>query len=143
MRKLFLFCHNYVLLLAFFLLIQRRYSQVGPGFASKKSLPVLKSLLIAMTLGFFLFVQQGNAQTTKTVGTSGNYTTLKAAFDAINNGTITGSITLQITSNTTESATAALNASGTGSASYSSISIYPTGLGYSISGSLAAPIINF
>jgi len=82
------------------------------------------------------------AQTTKTVGTSGNYTTLKLAFDAINAGTITGNIQLQVITNTTETATAVLNANGSGSASYTSVVIYPTVTGLTITGNLAAPVIN-
>ena len=76
----------------------------------------------------------GWGQTIKTVGTSGaDYPTLKGAFDAINAGTITGEIILQVVDNTTESATAVLNASGTGSAGYSSVLIYPTMAGKSAS----------
>ena len=86
------------------------------------------------------------ADVTKKVGptaSGGDYTTLKAAFDAINAGTIkTGVITLQIVGNTTETASAVLNASGTGSASYTSVKIYPTTSGYTISGSLAAALIS-
>ena len=79
-------------------------------------------LLLFLTTSIFL-----NAQTTKTVGGTGaNYSTLKAAFDAINAGTIHGVIILQITGSTTESSSAKLNASGSGSASYSSLTIYPT-----------------
>jgi len=91
-----------------------------------------------------LVIFQGiNAQTIKTVGTTGaDYTTLKGAFDAINAGTITGTITLQIIDNTTESAAAVLNASGTGSASYTSVNIYPTGTGKTISGNLTTPLID-
>lgn len=66
-----------------------------------------------------------------------NYTTLKAGFDAINAGTHTGNIVIKITGNTTESASAVLNASGNGNASYSSIVIYPTGT-YTIQGSIAS-----
>ncbi|WP_309641009.1 hypothetical protein [Flavobacterium sp.] len=79
---------------------------------------------------------------TVTVGTGGNYATLKAAFDAINAGTITGLVTLQIISSTTETAMASLNASGTGLANYSSVLIYTTGTGYSISGAISNPLIN-
>ena len=89
-----------------------------------------------------VFLQIGFTQTTRTVGTGGNYTTLKSAFDAINAGTITGTITLQIISNTTETASAVLNSSGTGSASYTSVTIYPTTSGLSISGSLTTPLID-
>jgi len=81
------------------------------------------------------------AQTTKTVGTAGDYTTLGAAFDAINSGSITGAITLQIISSITETGTDSLIASGSGLASYSSVLIYPTGSGYTISGNITAPLI--
>jgi len=83
------------------------------------------------------------AQVTKTVGTTGaDYSTLKLAFDDINAGTLTGAITLQVIDNTTETASAVLNASGTGSSSYTSILIYPTISGLSISGDLATPLID-
>lgn len=79
---------------------------------------------------------------TKTVGGAGaNYSTLKLAFDAINAGSVTGAIILQITGTTTENATASLNASGSGSANYSSITIYPTTTGLSIKGNLATALI--
>ncbi len=95
-------------------------------------------LLLFLFCGLFT---QG--QTTKTVGGAGaNYATLKAAFDAINAGTITGAITLQITGSTTETATAQLNSSGTGSARYTSVKIYPTISGISISCNLQAPLID-
>jgi len=100
-------------------------------------------------LGFLLFcfvliqVMDSNAQTIKTVGTAGaDYSTLKGAFDAINAGTITGEIILRIIDNTTETASAVLNASGTGSASYTSVNIYPTLSGKTISGNLTAPLID-
>jgi hypothetical protein len=59
--------------------------------------------------------------------TSQSYTTLKLAFDAVNAGTHTGTITMGISANTTETVSAVLNASGAGSASYTSIVISPTG----------------
>ena len=67
------------------------------------------------------------SQTTKTVGAGGNYTTLKLAFDAINAGTLTGDITLNIISDITDNNSAVLNASGTGSSSYTSVLVQPTG----------------
>lgn len=49
------------------------------------------------------------AQITKTVGqTGGDYPTLKAAFDAINNATLTGDVNLEIIDNTSESASPVL-----------------------------------
>ncbi|MBK6330177.1 MAG: T9SS type A sorting domain-containing protein [Bacteroidetes bacterium] len=67
------------------------------------------------------------------VGAGQTYTTLKAAFDDINNGTLTGNIELQITSSITETQLATLNASGSGFASYNNVVIYPIGAGYTIS----------
>ena len=91
----------------------------------KNALFLIGILLLALTI---------HGQTIKTVGPSSTYKTLKAAFDAINSGAIQGQITLQITGSTTETASAVLNASGTGSASYTSVLIYPTGIGpYTIS----------
>ena len=68
-----------------------------------------------------------SAQITRTVGAGGNYATLKLAFDAINAGTLTGDVTLNIISNITDNNSAVLNAPGSGSATYSSVLIQPTG----------------
>jgi len=65
----------------------------------------MKKFLTVFSLGILivmLFGQNAGAQTTKTVGVSGNYLTLKSAFDAINAGSITGAITLKIISGTTD-----------------------------------------
>jgi hypothetical protein len=71
------------------------------------------------------------------------YTTLKGAFDAINAGTHTGTITIEVCGNTTEAASAVLNASGSGSASYSTISISPLGgAARTISGAIAGHLID-
>ena len=103
-----------------------------------------KTIFLSITL--CLLSLHVYADTTKTIGT-GDYPTLKAAFADINNGVITGAITLQITSSTTETASAVLNASGAngglGTASYTTVLIYPTTTGLSISGALAAPLIDF
>ena len=79
---------------------------------------------------------------TATAGTSsGRYTTVKDAFDAINAGTHQGDITVKVNQNTTETASAVLNASGNGSASYTSINMYPTASGLIISGNMQYPLI--
>ena len=75
------------------------------------------------------------------IGPTG-YFTLKAAFDKINNGNHQGAITIKILGSTTETASAMLNASGSGSASYSSINMYPTISGLSISGNISGPLID-
>jgi len=97
-----------------------------------------------MTLFAGLFVSQAYADVTKTVNGAGgaDYLTLKAAFDDINAGTInTGVITLQITGSTTETNIATLSGNGVGSAVYSSVNIYPTLTGLSISGNLSSSLI--
>jgi len=86
--------------------------------------------------------QTSNAQVTivNSTGVDGTYSTLKAAFDAMNaNPTQTGnSIIITITASTIETASAVLNASD-----WSSVGIYPIGSGYSISGSVdGAPLID-
>lgn len=72
----------------------------------------------------------------------GVFQTLKSAFDEINSGNFKGDITMRIHSSLTETASAVLNASGSGNASYNSIILYPTTSGLSISGNLAAALID-
>jgi trimeric autotransporter adhesin len=63
------------------------------------------------------------------------YASLNAAFAAINAGTHTGVINIEICASETEPAgSAVLNSSGAGSASYTSINIYPLADGLTISG---------
>lgn len=82
----------------------------------------------------------------KVTSTSGTalayYPTLKSAFDKINSGAHQGDIDIQIQESTIESASAALNATGTGSAMYNNVSIYPTKSGITVTGNIAAPLIN-
>jgi|APTNR8051073442_1049403.scaffolds.fasta_scaffold04033_1 hypothetical protein len=75
------------------------------------------------------------ADANKSVGSGGDYEDLTAAFTAINSGQITGVIVLRLTTSTALSATAQLNASGTGSASYLLVLIYPDVAGITISSS--------
>jgi hypothetical protein len=69
------------------------------------------------------------------------YSTVKLAFDAINVGTHTGVLTATVYGNTTETATAAINASGSGSANYTSLSIQPNGA-RTVSGTLGTPLLS-
>jgi len=82
--------------------------------------------------GYTVYVSASAA----TSGPTG-YANVKAAFDAIIAGTHQGTVTITIQSNTTEALTAVLNASG-GTANYTSVYIYPTISGLSISGNFAA-----
>ena len=70
------------------------------------------------------------------------YPTLKGAFDVINAGTYQGDMIIKFRGNTTETASAVLNASGTGAASYSHILIYPTRSGITVTGNLATPLVD-
>lgn len=70
------------------------------------------------------------------------YGTLKNAFDKINDGTHKGVVTIKVNVSTVETVMASLNASGSGSSNYASVTIYPTSTGISISGSINAPVIN-
>ncbi len=101
------------------------------------------ALTIMMLLLAFISATNGFTQVglTATGGIpTGSYATLKAAFDAINNGTHTGIIAITITGTTTETASAALNASG-GSASYTAVSIQPSGVAV-ISGAISGHLID-
>jgi len=102
-----------------------------------------KFILISLLLVLSSISYITNAQTTKTVGgTVANYSTIKDAFDAINDGSLHGAVTLQITGSTTETASAVLNASGSGNANYTSVIIYPTFPNLSIAGDFSASTID-
>jgi trimeric autotransporter adhesin len=91
-----------------------------------------------------LFVSSINAQNVNVNLGAGSYVNLASAFAAINAGTHTGSISIVIVNNTSEPVGGAiLNASGTGAASYTSISIIPSGA-RTISGAVTAglPLID-
>lgn len=100
---------------------------------------------LSMLLGLGICALQASAQVsvTSSAGTTGpsSYTTLNSAFNAINAGTHQGVINIAITGNTTEPATPTpLLASG-GTASYTAISIKPSGGNFVIN-SNAAPVTN-
>ena len=88
-------------------------------------------LLVFFVVGSMVGLTQTQVTITASLGTAGptNYSTLGAAFAKINDGTHKGAIVIKINANTTETISAALNASGSGSASYTSINIYPTTTG--------------
>ena len=75
-------------------------------FTFKINIMKSKILLLSMTLLLGLFSWTAKADVIKKVGTTGaDFATLKLAFDAINNGTLTGAVTLQVIDNTTDAAT--------------------------------------
>ncbi|MGC4128681.1 MAG: T9SS type A sorting domain-containing protein [Bergeyella sp.] len=102
----------------------------------------MKKFLLTGVFLAFGFVAYAQVDVVATGGTaSATYTTLKGAFDKINDGTHQGAINITITASTTETASAALNASGSGSASYTSVFIKPNTTA-TISGTNGDGIIN-
>lgn len=96
-------------------------------------------IFVTLILHNTLEAQVSVAATTGT--TSGNYATVKGAFDKINDGTHKGSIVITIgnTNNQviTETAEAVLNNSGTGSAVYTDIRIIPGATNITVTSSIA------
>jgi|GEM_PF-2691768 len=85
----------------------------------------------------------GQISGTKTVGTGGDYATLKAAFDALNANVISGPVTLTIlASGTTETASAILNVLTYGAGGPFTITIKPDlGATPTITGSIVGAIV--
>ena len=100
---------------------------------------------ITLYLLIVLALPTGLLSQTATVGTNGaDFPTLREAFDFINLGNLTGNVTLYIVDNTIEDATAVLYESGhDGLSSYTSVVIYPTIAGRTISGNIDGPLIDF
>ena len=102
-----------------------------------KSRVTVRALFVFLM--FFLWAAVGRVQAqvslTATGGSpTGSFTNLKGAFDAINAGTHTGDIVINVSANTAETAPCILNSSGAGSASYTSVLIQPSNDGVTISG---------
>ncbi len=107
-----------------------------------RSVHLFLGLVLILVSG--LFGSRAEAQNVTVNPGAGSYIDLRSAFDAINLGTHTGAITVSIVADTAETAPAVLNASGAGAASYTSISITPSGA-RSITGAIVAgsPLIDF
>jgi len=102
---------------------------------------ILLVLLVLLSGNMALNAQVSLTATSGTI--SGSYTTLGAAFAKINDGTHQGDITITLTGNTNEGSSAILYYSGyNGTSSYTSVNIYPTVTGVTISGNLNRPLID-
>ncbi|HPJ46301.1 MAG TPA: hypothetical protein PL017_09395, partial [Tenuifilaceae bacterium] len=99
---------------------------------------VLKTFLIFLVLSVHFGLY---SQTTKTVGTGGDYTTLNHAIEDINNGTVTGEIILSVVSNLTETNPTIILPSGQGSTNYTSLTIRPEAQNIEIAANFASPIV--
>ena len=90
-----------------------------------------------LMLTFAVCAMAQNVNVTATGGTtSATYPTLTAAFNAVNAGTHTGTITMDVAASTTEPAntSAVLNSSGAGAANYTSVVVRPSVDGVTITG---------
>ncbi len=108
------------------LLKNENYTPPNPLKKNKK--PMLMTFLALISFFFIGFT--ANAQVLVQASNSGStthpYTNLKGAFNAINSGTHTGSITILLFENTDEGSTSTvINASGSGNALYTGILILP------------------
>lgn len=99
----------------------------------------MKKFYLFLLLFLVVFASNSQAQNVIVNPGAGSYPTLKDAFDAINAGTHTGAITIDIVGNTMETATAILNASG-GTSNYTSVVIKPNSSRV-IQGTIAGAII--
>ncbi len=98
-------------------------------------------IVLVFMLTFLSFIgMMGQVSVAATLGTaSGSYSTVNAAFTAINAGTHRGVVTITVTANTTEPATPVqLLASGTGSSSYTGITIKPGSAGIVMTGTASS-----
>jgi hypothetical protein len=110
----------------------------GPGAPCGGCGTVTNSAALATLFTYTVTASTGVVEVYATGGTAYTaYTTVKAAFDAINAGTHTGAIQIAINANTSETATAVLNSSGAGAATYTSIKMFPTGDAVTVSGASA------
>ena len=104
---------------------------------------MMKSILrIALLLALTAGTAQAQVDVTASAGTaSASYTTLKAAFDAVNAGVHQGVIGIAISGNTAETATASLLASG-GTSSYTQITVQPQGgAARTVTGTIAGALV--
>ncbi|MEO5889538.1 MAG: hypothetical protein ABIQ31_04755 [Ferruginibacter sp.] len=115
--------------------------------ARTAGLSFLKQIIYSAAFLLFSFsvaAQADPISVTSSSGTTGpvTYPTLKLAVDAINGGIHQGIISIDIIGNTIETVSVSLNASGSGASNYSAINIQPGGGARTISGSIAAPLLD-
>ena len=105
----------------------------------------MKKIYLYLAILFLSINSFAQVSVTATAGATGPvvYSTLKTAFDAVNAGTHQGIISILITGNSTETVSAVLNASGSGSATYTALSIKPGGgAARTISGTIDGPLLD-
>ncbi|MCU0442572.1 MAG: T9SS type A sorting domain-containing protein [Bacteroidia bacterium] len=104
----------------------------------------MKKIYYLITTLLLLSAMNIHAQVTvsASAGTlSGSYSTLKDAFDNINNGSHQGVVDIVISANTIESASARLERSGFNSASYTKVTIKPSATA-TVSGNIVGALVH-
>ena len=101
----------------------------------------MRTLITLSVILLFIFTNQVNSQNVLVNPGAGSYATLKSAFDAVNAGTHTGAVTVDIVNNTTETATAVIQRSGSGLSNYSSVTVRPSGGVRTVQGNINGAII--
>ncbi len=115
-------------------------SNVKGFFRGKKNLKIIT--VITLIFSSTIFYSQVSVTSTNTTNPV-NYSRLKLAFDAINNGTHTGIINISISGNVTETESAVLNQTATNGSNYNVVKIMPSGGGTrTISGSFTGHLID-
>ena len=98
----------------------------------------IKSIILFFALQFLVSISTAQVTVTGSTGADGAYTRLGLAFTAINGTAQTGNnIVVTISANSTETAAATLNAGA-----WTTLKIYPTVTGLTISGNLSTPLID-
>jgi hypothetical protein len=97
-----------------------------------------KTTILLFLLSCVFYLQAQVTISGANASSNGDYTTLKNAFDAINSQDQSGcTVLVQITSGFIDNNTATLN-----SGNWNSLTIYPTADNITISGNVAAPLID-
>ncbi|MFZ4725083.1 MAG: hypothetical protein ACOYMD_06515 [Paludibacter sp.] len=98
----------------------------------------LKSILLFLSFQLIVTISSAQVTVAGSTGANGTYTRLGLAFTAINGTAQTANnIVITISSNTTETAAATLNGGA-----WTTLKIYPTVTGITISGNLSTPLID-
>ena len=103
----------------------------------------MRTTIFSLSIILLICLNNGGAiaQTTKTIGSGGDYATLHAAIYDVATGNLNGDIIFNIISDITETNAGFIGKSGVGSWDYSSITIRPSGDVREINADITEPIL--
>lgn len=103
----------------------------------------MRTTIFSLSIILFICLNNGGAiaQTTKTVGSGGDYATLHAAIYDVATGNLNGDIIFNIISDITETNASIIEKSGVSSWNYNSITIRPSGGVRKVNAGLTEPIL--